>query len=461
MAIKQTRRTSIAKAREAPAPEVAAGGVGRVGRLDVLASSLLVALALSLYLFRLGTPPVYIYDEAYHAYTGTQYAQGRLDEWMGNASPQREGVGFTWNHPPLGVELISLGILLFGDDPFGWRFMSAVFGAIGVAVAYLLALMLTQSRAMALLTSCLLLVDGLYFVQSRTSMLDIFGTVFILGALATFYKYLTSPPDRVRLPLLLTGLLMGLAIATKWNAAYPSILIGIAVLWRWYRLHSTSRRWQLKPQMLAGLRQHIRWVPVGLVLLPVCVYLLAHVPFFLSGHTFSQFLELQAAMLSYHRGLTETHPYQSAWWSWPLALRPVRYYAQHLPDSIANTYALGNPLLFWAFLPAVAWVIWRWWRERKPALAVLLIGFFGQWLPWMLVPRSAFLYHFLPVVPFGCLAVAVLLVELWKRGRAGRVIVLGYVAAVVLVFTYFYPIYSALPLPYSGFEARMWLRSWR
>ncbi len=50
---------------------------------------------------------------------------------------------------------------------------------------------------------------------------------------------------------------------------------------------------------------------------------------------------------------------------------------------------------------------------------------FGQWLPWMLVPRSAFLYHFLPAVPFGCLAVAVLLVELWKRGRAGRVIVLG------------------------------------
>ncbi len=54
-----------------------------------------------------------------------------------------------------------------------------------------------------------------------------------------------------------------------------------------------------------------------------------------------------------------------------------------------------------------------------------------------------------------------LLVELWKRGRAGRVLVAGYVAAVVLVFTYFYPVYSGLPLPYSGFEARMWLRSWR
>ncbi len=358
-------------------------------------------MALALYLVRLGTPPVYIYDEVYHAYTGAQYAQGRLDEWMGDALPQREGVGFTWNHPPLGVELISIGILLFGDDPFGRRFMSAVFGAVGVAVAYLLALMLTRSRAVALLTSSLLLVEGLYFVQSRTGTLDIFGAVLMMGALAALYKYLTSPPGRARWPLLMTGTLMGLAIATKWNAAYPSVFIGLVVLWRWYRLSSTSRRWRLKPEMRTALREHRFWVPVALVGLPLAVYMLSHVPFFLAGYTFSQFLELQRAMLSYHSGLTETHPYQSSWWSWPLALRPVRYHADFNPDSVVDTYALGNPLLFWAFLPAVGWLSRRWWRERNHALVVLLIGFFGQWLPWMLVPRSAFLYHFLPAVPLG------------------------------------------------------------
>ncbi len=422
---------------------------------------LLVSIALALYLFRLETPPVHIYDEVYHAYTGVQYAEGKAYAFLENPIASREGVGYTWNHPPMGLMLISVGVLLFGDDPFGWRFSSAVFGAAGTAVTYLLVLALTRSRVVAPVTSSLLLVDGLYFVQSRTAMLDIFGTVFMMGALAALYKYLTSPPDYSRRPLLVTGTLMGLAIATKWNAVYPSVFIGLVVLWRWYRLANMNRRWYLKPEMRTGLREHRLSVPVGLVGLPIAVYLLAYAPFFVSGHGVFQFLELQFNMLAYHSTLTETHPYQSSWWSWPLALRPLRYYADFNPDTIVNTYALGNPLLFWTFLPTVAWVGWRWWWERNPALVVLLIGFFGQWLPWALVPRSAFLYHFLPVVPFGCLAVAVLLVELWERGRAWRVLVAGYVAAVVLVFAYFYPIYSGLPLPYSGFEARMWLPSWR
>ncbi len=435
--------------------------VERFQHIDILASLLLGALALSLYLFRLGTPPIYIYDEVYHAYTGAQHAQGRLEEWLGKGPPLREGVGFTWNHPPVGVELISVGILLFGDGPFGWRSMSAVFGAIGVAVAYILALALTRSRAVAVLASSLILLDGLYFVQSRTGMLDIFGTVFIMAALLAFYRYLTSPPNHIRWPLLLIGLLVGLAVATKWNAAYPSVLIGLAVLGHWHRLSSSTGKRRTNQDGGAGLRQHRVWVPVGLVGLPLAVYLLSHIPFFLAGYTFPQFIELQKAILSYHSGLIETHPYQSSWLSWPFALRPVRYYGVHLPSSIMNTYANGNPLLFWAFLPAVFWVAWCWWGKRVPELAVLLIGFFGQWLPWALVPRSAFIYHFLPVVPFGCLAVAVVLVDLWRRGTAWRVAAVVYIVAVMAAFIYFYPIYSALPLTYSQFRARMWLDSWR
>src|SRR5688572_31116093 len=34
-------------------------------------------------------------------------------------------------HPPLGKEIIALGIALFGDRPLGWRIFSALFGALG------------------------------------------------------------------------------------------------------------------------------------------------------------------------------------------------------------------------------------------------------------------------------------------------------------------------------------------
>ena len=63
-------------------------------------------------------------------------------------------------------------------------------------------------------------------------MLDIFGTVFIMVACISFFRYLTAPPPEVRGPLLWTGLFLGLAIATKWNAAYPALAIGLVAVGR-------------------------------------------------------------------------------------------------------------------------------------------------------------------------------------------------------------------------------------
>ena len=90
----------------------------------------------------------------------------------------------------------------------------------------------------------------------------------------------------------------------------------------------------------------------------------------------------------------------------------------------ATIYALGNPLIVWAYLPAIAFAGFAWYRSRfrSMALAVVLAGFLGQWLPWMLSPRISFFYHMLPCVPFGCLAIAYGL----SRIREPRVVALGY-----------------------------------
>lgn len=85
----------------------------------------------------------------------------------------------------------------------------------------------------------------------------------------------------------------------------------------------------------------------------------------------------------------------------------------------------------------------------------------GPILPWMLVPRSSFLYHFLPAVPFGCLAVAILMAEGWRQGGAWRVASVGYVLAVAAAFVFFYPVLSGLPLTLGEYDQRMWLGSWR
>jgi dolichyl-phosphate-mannose-protein mannosyltransferase len=425
---------------------------------------LLFGGALLLYLPRLGVPEAYMYDEAYHAYTAAQYLAGNPDAFLWSTPAPRPEVGYTWNHPPVGLLFIAAGIAIRGDNPRGWRISSALFGALGILTAYLLALTLSRDREVAQLTAALLLVDGLYFVQSRTAMLDIFGTVFTMVALLCLYGYLVAASDQVRRPLLLTGLCLGLAIATKWNAAYPAALIGLVVmcrtleLWRRARGGGSSAGRQMDR---AGLRQHLLWVPLGLVVVPAAVYLAAYIPFFLTGHDWPQFVELQRQIYSYHTSLKATHGYQSQWWQWPLALRPVWYHVSYSAGATANIYAQGNPLLYWAFVPAALWLSRRWWKAQHLGLLILLIGFFGQWLPWGLVPRAAFMYHFLPAVPFGALAVAAGLIKLWRGSTPRQLLAAAYVLAVALSFVYFYPLYTAVPLEKPALESRMWLESWR
>jgi len=508
-----------------------------IARPDLLLIALFTVGGFVFYLIRIEEPPKYSYDEVYHAYTAAQYAIGNADAWLWSTQAPITGVAYEWTHPPLGKLIMTLGILLWGDTPLGWRFASAVFGALGLGAVYLLGLRLTGQRLVAIIAATLTLVDGLYFVESRTGVIDIFGTIFMTCAFIACYAFLTAPVARVRTPLLLLGAFMGLAIATKWNAVYPAVLLGGVAVWRTYGLMPLLTRrvvvalaalatlagaivfpllrfgsgltivlivaalliWQFATFLITArlatipewqrdtapyrfaaavaalpppptgarkaLVQHLIWVPLGLVALPLALYLASYIPFFAMGHTIDQLRELQWQMYYYHSHLVATHPYASKWYQWPLVQRPV-YYAQTLGANgiSANTYANGNPLLYWLYIPATLYVTIRWWLGRHPALPVLLIGFFGQWLPWALIPRLAYIYHFLPASIFGTLAVAVAVNDLWRwEGRLVplRAVAVGYVAIVVAAFVFFYPIYASVDLTGPELQSRIWIPSWR
>jgi dolichyl-phosphate-mannose--protein O-mannosyl transferase len=408
---------------------------------------LLFLAALALFAPRLTTPDEYIFDEVYHAYTAGQYVAGNADAYVWNTKAPQERVAYMWNHPPAGLLGIASGILIWGDNSLGWRFASMLFGAAGIVLTYLLALRLAGERGPALLAAGLLLVDGMYFEQSRVAMLDVFGVVFALAALLSLHDYLERPAGTAAWPIARTGLLLGLALATKWNAAYLSLACGLVVLAREARL---------------GRRGNLASIPLGLALVPLAVYVAVYVPFFASGHGIAEWIELQKQIYYYHTRLEATHPWSSSFWQWPLAVKPVWYWVSHLDDGrAANIYAAGNPVLYWGFLPAVLVLAVRWWRSKPAALAVVLIGFFGQWLPWALVPRIAFAYHFLPAVPFGAIALAVVLWPPLRRGGVGRVLALGYVSLVLLCFVWIYPILTGIPLSEAGLGWRLLMPSWR
>jgi dolichyl-phosphate-mannose-protein mannosyltransferase len=329
--------------------------------------------------------------------------------------------------------------------------MSALFGALAIGLIYAMG-RLMFNRWVGLLAAALLLLDGIWLVQARIAMNDVFLATFLMVAWFGLYLYLRGPADATRRYLWVVGAGLACAFATKWSAGYSVGLIGLTVVaregWTLYKGRLRTPIWKVLLTLIGVF---------GLI--PV-VYLAAYTQFFTMGHTWSEWQELQKQMWWYHSRLEATHPWSSRWWSWPLMLVPVWYYADYAqgPNNIVSIYGMGNPLIFWAFLPALAFAAYSWvtGRFREVALAVILGGFLGQWLPWALSPRISFLYHITPCVPFGCLAIAYGLNQI----RAPRVVAVGYLVPVVLAFIYFYPLFAGYPISQEYLEQHYWMQRW-
>ncbi len=122
-----------------------------------------------------------------------------------------------------------------GHYAFAWRLPGVVMGALTVALLYLLTRILFRRRAIAVLVAAFALLDGMFFVQSRIAMNDVYTGAFILAAYCVF-AWLWIKPGRPRwafwtlMPVI--GVLLGLALASKWVAAYAIGALAILILAR-------------------------------------------------------------------------------------------------------------------------------------------------------------------------------------------------------------------------------------
>jgi hypothetical protein len=258
-----------------------------------------------------------------------------------------------------------------------------------------------------------------------------------------------------------TSVLVFGILARGAQAAWPAwIMLGVAALLLLARAvrsltdPESDRRWQM-PGELAGFSWP--WIGACLVVIPLLVYFLAYVPYLQLGHLISgpdagpgygwALDELQAQMFGYHFGLQAGHASSSPWWSWPLDLKPVWFYGHDFDGRrIGVIYNGGNPILFWAGVPAIAWCALMAWKRRSPALVLLVVAFAFQFLPWTRIERATFHYHYLTAVMFGMVAVAYVVDEAlrswWYRPFAIAFLVLAAVAGLMV-----YPLGSAMAMP--------------
>lgn len=429
----------------------------------------LVLFALMTRTFRLNFPDHFYFDEVYHAFTASEMVKGHNAAWEWWNTPP-EGMAYEWTHPPLAKEFMASSIFLFGAKAWAWRLPGALLGSLSCLLILALGEQLFPKTPVGLVAAFLYSVDFLPLVQSRIGMND---TYFLFFQLLSFWAMLKAVigvrsqkgwSKLTILWLLATALAWGAALASKWTALYAALPIGGFIILLGWQTWSQPQNFKWLKSLLAGLI---------LLVLPMGVYLFSYLPFFTSGHTFSQLIDLQKQMWWYHTRLVATHPYTSSWWTWPLDLRPVWYFVNYQGMQIANIYAFGNPIIWWGGLIAMIWLslkVFSYWRNHGlPAsqtpslqeLTFLVIGYLTFFLPWAVSPRIMFIYHYLPSLPFLYLALAWFLVRLRQQRKETAWASTAFLLASLIIFVFFYPHLTALPIPKTVANFYFWLPSWR
>jgi dolichyl-phosphate-mannose-protein mannosyltransferase len=417
--------------------------------------------------------------------------------------------------PEIGKLLIAVGEWLFGLNSFGWRFASAVFGSLAILLICRIARRMTRSTLLGCIAGLLMSLDGLEFVLSRSGILDIFLMFFVLAAfgcilidrdvgraqlaegVARRQGGQLGPRFGIRKWRVAAGICLGLAVGTKWNAAW--YIVGFAAL---------ITAWDIGARRAAGLRSFVRgglretrWLPVTFLAIPLGVYLASWSGWFATSTGYyrdyaqnhgvhTPVISALYSLFEYHKeaitfgvGLKTPHPYQSQPWDWLLVTRPVAFFyecytgpvpgpSHYCPSGYKGAewsqevLALGTPAIWWGSMLALLFCLGWWLLHRDWRAGAVLLGVLAGWGPWFpLVTRTKFYYYALEFEPFLILSIVLCLGLILGpatasalRRATGALIVGAYVLCVLLMFWYFYSILAGQVIPYQDWLHHMWYR---
>jgi dolichyl-phosphate-mannose-protein mannosyltransferase len=404
------------------------------------------------------------FDEVYHGRTAYEFV--------------KKMPVYEVTHPPLGKDLLAIGIRLFGMNPFGMRVAHALMGLCFILALFFLGREVLVTRFGAYITMLLGFLDFMPLVQSRYSTIDTTSVLGITLMLIMAFKYLRCQEERPSRGLALgwlagTILCFVLAISVKWTAAYGFAGVFACICLAKLRQYFVGRRVATPEKGRHSLGSFLgrNFLPSfgwGLLILAVAgavIYYGSYAPFltargvpFWSGQGVQEVLKNQVDMYNYHHNLTATHPYSSWWWGWPFDFKPLWLYYddKYVPPGYwATIVTLGNPLIWWAGMLAFLALCYRLagWR-RFSIIHYALILTASLYLPWVLVSRITYIYHFYPVLPLFLVLLAFMLEPFWRMKR-GRVIVYVVLGGALALLVLFFPALTGIAAPKHYIE---WLR---
>ena len=415
------------------------------------------------------------FDEIYHARTAWEH--------LNSVWP------YEITHPPLGKEIMGLGIRLFGMTPFGWRFSGTFFGTLMLPLLYVFLKKLFGGQLLPSLGTLLFASDFMHYVQTRIATIDTYSVFFIL--LMYLFLWIWLSEDKLW-ALALCGVSFGLGAAAKWTSIYAGA--GLAFLWavhwilRFIKARKDSAgaadRRPSSPEgdvgagvpdgpssLLPSFLKNILFCLVFFIAVPLLIYYLSYLPYGrargvspFSGDYLRIVLDNQNYMFTYHSKsvLGATHPYSSNWYHWLIDYRPILYVLEYPTPGLRSTIgAFLNPVLCWGGLLSLPVLCWMAIRRRDRLAAFILVGYLSQLLPWVPVERLTFAYHYFPSALFLVLSLSYTMALLRENRASWRLSALGLTAGSIALFLLFFPVLNGLPIRSELADALLkWLPSW-
>jgi dolichyl-phosphate-mannose--protein O-mannosyl transferase len=414
------------------------GAMERIARATTVLLAVMIVGGVILRIQGIGFPPRDTFDEQFYGPTAHHILLGVPD--------------LHDYHPPLGKLLGGIGLILFGYNSVGWRFMYLCFGLQTIIIAFWLARQIFQNRRAAWFAAAFVAADGFFIAHSRCAFIDIMLVCLIL------WSVLAVVMARTWRGMAVAGILIGLATSIKWSAAQTLVPAVVVVL----------------------LYRRVPWYTIfWFGLSPVVHILIWMAGLRLMGHAsdpLAVWNVIQSSITSFHDLGRYDNPLASPWYTWPLLYHPIVIKLSSSGTTSRYASSAGN-VVFWfpAFLLVVglplargltAWrAAWRkyWPRffdaEFTKAVLVLAIGWAAMLTLFVFsLGKHSFFYHYLPPYAFAIVLLAGVAAKLERRWPRA---VLLFVVLSILYAIYFAPAWGEFPLTLKEANRRLIFLPWR
>jgi dolichyl-phosphate-mannose-protein mannosyltransferase len=410
---------------------------------------LLILLIVSLItrLWNLGEFNELVFDEAHYVKFADHYIRGK---------------DFFQVHPPVAQYLTAISIIVGRFFPFpantnyvnnaagftynvlGYRWLNSLLGALLPIIASLLVYEVKPDKKIAIMTGIFVILDGLFLTESRYALNNIYLVFFGILSQFLIIKGIKNNNNQVRI---LGSISLGMSIGTKISGL--GYLAGMFIYLKMGEIRGKISYGKLIDTMLT---------------IPLLTYLALWIPHQIMVKS-SDFYETHILSLKFHKEAAEVnHPSNSKWFQWILLHKPIPFVSKQIGETYRYVLSFANPVIGYGSTISIIALIGRKYLIRidktyKDLINFCIINYLTNLLPWSLVRRGVFLYHYLPSYIYGMMALSLIISLLDDKFPKAKIVILFTVAASG-VFWFYAPIYYGLPMDYKELTNILLFTKW-